>query len=136
VSFVLMLRILSSSSLRSVPIMRSRIAFARGALGGLVRIWMPSAAKTASTAVANWESRSRGRNVIMVARSARFVSLYAPMSPGGIFSCHAKDQLLDRFCGRGRPGRRRVVQSHFRETRDQSVVPGHDGDGSDREDFA
>jgi hypothetical protein len=52
------MRTLSSSSRRRVPIIRSQIAFARGALGGLVRIWMPSAAKTASNASVNRESRS------------------------------------------------------------------------------
>jgi hypothetical protein len=44
------IRTLSRSSRRKIPIMRSQIAFARGAPGGLVRIWMPSAVKTASNA--------------------------------------------------------------------------------------
>src|SRR5690348_6755006 len=51
-------RTLSSSSRRRVPIIRSQIAFARGAPGGLVRIRMPSAAKTASKALLNLKSRS------------------------------------------------------------------------------
>jgi hypothetical protein len=66
--------------------MRSQIAFARGAAGGLVRIWMPSAAETASNARVNRESRSRSRNVIVVARSVRSLSrvrtawvVYAPV---------------------------------------------------------
>jgi hypothetical protein len=54
--------------------MRSQIAFARGAAGGLVRIRMPSAAKTASNALVNREFRSRSRNVIVVARSVRSLS--------------------------------------------------------------
>jgi hypothetical protein len=54
--------------------MRSQIAFARGAAGGLVRIWMPSAAKTASNALVNWESRSRSRNFAVITRSPKFVS--------------------------------------------------------------
>jgi hypothetical protein len=54
--------------------MRSQIAFARGALGGLGRIRMPSAVKTASNAVVNRQSRSRSRNLIMVVWSARVIS--------------------------------------------------------------
>jgi hypothetical protein len=54
-------------------IIRSQIAFARGARGGLVRIRMPSAAKTASNAPVNRESRSRSRNVMEVARSLRSI---------------------------------------------------------------
>jgi hypothetical protein len=54
--------------------MRSQIAFARGAAGGLVRIRMSSAAKTASNAVVNRESRSRSRNFTLVAGSARSIS--------------------------------------------------------------
>jgi hypothetical protein len=42
--------------------MRSQIALARGAPGGLVRIGLPSAAKTASKALLNLESRSRSTN--------------------------------------------------------------------------
>jgi hypothetical protein len=51
--------------------MGSQIAFACGALGGLGGIRMPSAAKTASKAVVNRQSRSRSRNLIVVAWSAR-----------------------------------------------------------------
>jgi hypothetical protein len=46
----------------------------RGAGGGLVRIRMPSAAKAASNALVNRESRSRSRNVIVVAHSPRSLS--------------------------------------------------------------
>jgi hypothetical protein len=53
--------------------MRSQIAFARGAWGGLVRIRTLSAAKTASNAAVNRESRSRSRNVMLVARSVRSI---------------------------------------------------------------
>jgi hypothetical protein len=70
----LTISILSSSSRRSVPIIRSQSAFARGARGGLVRIRMPSAAKTASNALVNRESRSRSRNLIVVAHSPRSTS--------------------------------------------------------------
>jgi hypothetical protein len=69
-----MIRIRSGSSRRSVPIIRSQITFARGARAGLVRIRMPSAAKTASNAGVNRESRSRSRNVRVEARSARSIS--------------------------------------------------------------
>ena len=48
-------------------IMRSQIAFARGAPGGLVRILMPSAVKTASNVLLNRKSWSRSRNVRVVA---------------------------------------------------------------------
>jgi hypothetical protein len=50
--------------------MRSQIAFARGAPGGLVRIRMPSAAK----ALLTLESRSRSTNLTVVTRSARSIS--------------------------------------------------------------
>jgi hypothetical protein len=58
---------------RSVPISRSQIAFARGALGGRVRIRMPSAAKTASNVLVNRESRTRKRKLMVVTRSPRFI---------------------------------------------------------------
>lgn len=44
-----------------VPIIRSQVAFAGGAWGGLVRIGMPSAAATASKAAVCRESRSPGQ---------------------------------------------------------------------------
>jgi len=65
---------LSSSSRRRVPIMPSQIALARGAPGGLVRIRMPSAAKTASKALQNLESRSRSTHLTVETRSARSIS--------------------------------------------------------------
>ena len=49
--------------------MRSQIALARGAPGGLVRIRMSSAAKTASKALQNLESRSRSTNVTVETRT-------------------------------------------------------------------
>jgi hypothetical protein len=67
-------KILSSSSRRSVPIMRSQVAFARGAPVGLVRIWIPSAAKTASNALVNRESRFLSRNFTVITCSPRFIS--------------------------------------------------------------
>ena len=63
-------RTLSSSSRRSVPIMRSQIALARGAPGGIVKIRMSSATNTASNGLVNRESRSRIKNFTVVARSA------------------------------------------------------------------
>ena len=57
------IKIRSSSSRRNVPIMRSQIAFARGAWGGLVSVRMSCAAKTASNALLNRESRSRRTNL-------------------------------------------------------------------------
>ena len=53
--------------------MCSRIAFAWGAVGGLVRIRMPSAAETASNALVNRQSRSRGAHWGVV-RPAGFLS--------------------------------------------------------------
>jgi hypothetical protein len=55
-------------------IMRSQIAFARGAPGGLVRIRMPSAVNTVSNALMNRQSRSRSRNITRMARSAMSIS--------------------------------------------------------------
>jgi hypothetical protein len=52
------MRVRSSCSRRSVPTIRSHTAFARGACGGVVMIWMFAAAKTASNAAANFASRS------------------------------------------------------------------------------
>jgi hypothetical protein len=63
--------------------MRSQIAFARGAAGGLVRIRMPSAAKTASNARVNRECRSRSRNVIAAADSGA-VSEVPQQGTGGV----------------------------------------------------
>jgi hypothetical protein len=40
----------------SVLIIRSQLALARGVPGGLVRIWLPSVAKTASNVLVNRES--------------------------------------------------------------------------------
>jgi hypothetical protein len=54
--------------------MRSQIAFVRGAVGGLVRIWMSVAVKTASNAVVNRESCFRSRNFTLVAGSAGSLS--------------------------------------------------------------
>ena len=60
-------------------------------------------------------------------------ALPAPMSPRGIFGCHANDQLLDRCCGRGTSGPAACGVVPF--PRDQPAVPGHDGGGSNREDL-
>jgi hypothetical protein len=57
-----------------VPGSRSRIAFARGARGGLRRIPTPSAVNTASKDAVNWPARSLIRNVIEVARWSRSIS--------------------------------------------------------------
>jgi len=46
-----------------VPIIRSQIAFPRGACGGLSRILMPSAVNTASKELMNWPARSLIRNL-------------------------------------------------------------------------
>ena len=66
--------ILSSDSRRSVPIIRSQIAFARGAAGGRFRIRMPLAEKTASKAAVKRESRSRSGNFVAARRSLRSIS--------------------------------------------------------------
>ncbi len=54
-----------------VPTTRSAMAFARGALTGVLMILMPSDAKTASKDEVNLVSRSRMRNLAGVVRSAR-----------------------------------------------------------------
>jgi hypothetical protein len=61
------------------------------------------------------------------------LALPAPVSPGGIFSCHPNDQLLDRCCGWRTFEMATCGVVPF--PRDQSAVPGHDGGGSDREDL-
>ena len=45
------------SSRRRVPMIRSQIAFARGACGGLARILVPTAVNTASKEPVNWPAR-------------------------------------------------------------------------------
>ena len=52
---------------RRVPILLSQIAFVRGACGGLARIGMASALKTASSELVNWPARSLIRNLTEVA---------------------------------------------------------------------
>jgi hypothetical protein len=67
----LTMRIRSRSSRRIVPTIRSQIAFARGACGGVLMICMVSAVKTASNAPVNRASRSWMRNGSVPARSPR-----------------------------------------------------------------
>ena len=63
----------SRTSRRRVPIILSQIAFALGASGGLARILMPSAAKTASKELVNWPARSLIRNLTVVAHCPRSI---------------------------------------------------------------
>ena len=58
----LMTRIRSKSSRRMLPTNRSAMAFARGARTGVLMIWIPASAKTASNMAVNLASRSRMRN--------------------------------------------------------------------------
>ena len=53
----------SKSSRRRVPIIRSQIAFALGACGGLARILIPAAVNTASKELVNYPARSLIRNL-------------------------------------------------------------------------
>ena len=153
----LTIRTLSNNSRRKVPITRSQIALARGAWGGLVRIRMASAVKTASNPVVNRESRSWSRNVTVVARSARCgidtsvmqylphrgggdpmaepdqLALNTPMPPGKILGSHANHQILDRRCGRWTS--RSATCAVVPLARDQPAVPGQDRGGIDRQDL-
>jgi hypothetical protein len=70
-----------------------------------------------------WRRRCGGR--------AGSVRLARADVPRWILGCHAKDQLLDRCCGRGTSGMATCGVVLF--PRDQSAVPGHDGGRSDRE---
>jgi hypothetical protein len=72
----LTIRILSSSSRRSVPIIRSQIAFARGAAGGLWTGEDPDAVcgEDRIECPGEPESRSRSRNFTVVTRSPRSIS--------------------------------------------------------------
>jgi len=56
-----------------VPIIRSQMAFALGACGGLRRTLMPSAVNTASKDSVNCPARSLIRNLIETARSPRSI---------------------------------------------------------------
>jgi hypothetical protein len=99
--------------------MRSQIAFARGAPGGLVRIRMPSAVNTVSNAWVNRQSRSRSRNVTRVERSAmsisRFRAAWVVHAPGRVRGhpgqmCPATT-VLDRD-QRGDPPEKHGVHRH------------------------
>src|ERR1700756_5408834 len=86
---------------------RSQIAFARGACGGPARILVPTAVNTASKEPVNWPARSLIRNLTVAMRWPRSISklraacvVHAPsgcaVMPGEPGGCRAHhDQRVD-----------------------------------------
>jgi hypothetical protein len=78
----------SNNSRRRVPIIRSQIAFALGACGGLARILMASAWNTASKEAVNWPARSLIRILAEAARWPKSIrklrAACAVQAPSGV----------------------------------------------------